>query len=510
MSEIILDKQTVSEVVDATTTFYGEAKPGVAETEPGWKITKVTTAVVGPKTTVTKTYPLGSKHGPSVGEEFRWSERSLLTFSQIPVAPTQGIAQTLLSVSIASSNTNPALAMIGDTVTLTIVAKELIENMVVSIAGHIVNETIGIDRKHFTATHIMSSDDVTGAVPFSIDWTDLGGNIAVQEVATTDASSVTFDKTAVTASILYSKDGGATYTSSISVKDADTLRIKATFSEPLLDSPVVKLSIDNSILSATAMTKTSTTVYYYDLNVPTGNIAVATCSLSVGKDLAGNVITATPTAGATFKVDNTVVVFTGVSTTPSTAASGTTVTSIFTTSEPLVANPTVTIGVQAMTFVSLVGSTYTYSRVLNGTETEGSCQVLVTGTDTAGNTTTNTLVGFTTADFTGPFIFGLTVNSPTEILVQMDEVLNTASITKANNGGFVVKDTTNGLTSYTVSAIAPSGAPSLDEIKLTVADFTAQIGSGGVTVTYVAGGNGTVADVLGNLSLTDATGVSTE
>lgn len=443
MSQIIQDPQTVSEVDSATgIALYGEANAGVAETEPKWKIIKTETVVDGTKTTVKKMYPLGPKHGPSTGPEFRWSERSLLTFSQIPVAPTPGTALALTSVSIASSNTNPALAAVGDTVTITIVAAELIENMVVSIAGHIVNETIGIDRKHFTASYVMTSDDVTGAVTFSIDYSDLDGNIAVQETATTDASSVTFDKTAVTASLLYSKDAGANYYSSLSVKDTDTLRIKATFSEPLLDAPVVKLAIDNSILAATNMVKTSTTEYYYDLNVPAGNIATATCSLSVGKDLAGNVVSATPTSGATFSIDNTVVVFTGVSFTPSPAASGTEITAVFTTSEPLVANPTVTLGAQAMTFGSLVGSTYTYTRTLTGTETEGSCQVLVTGTDLAGNTTTNALVGAITADFSGPFMFGLTVNSSTEILVQMDEVLDVASITKSNDGGFVVKDTT--------------------------------------------------------------------
>jgi hypothetical protein len=52
------------------------------------------------------------------------------------------------------------------------------------------------------------------------------------------------------------------------------------------------------------MTKTNSTTYYYDLNVPTGDFT-ATCTLSVAVDLAGNVITAAPT-NATFVVDNTV------------------------------------------------------------------------------------------------------------------------------------------------------------------------------------------------------------
>lgn len=236
----------------------------------------------GAKTTITKTFPLGSKHGPSVGEEFRWSERWLLTFSQIPVVPTPGTAQTLLSVSLASSNTNHALAKVGDTITLTIVAKELIENMVVSIAWHIVNETIGIDRKHFTASYVMTSDDVTGAVTFSIDWTDLGGNIAVQEVAITDASSVTFDKIVLASNI-----------------DLTAVNQKSTISQtPTIATEGVKVIVGNSNIGGAVIATTgsytttisvtgtaSATTWQYSGNITvqdaTGNQKVITISLLV-------------------------------------------------------------------------------------------------------------------------------------------------------------------------------------------------------------------------------------
>lgn len=113
------------------------------------------------------------------------------------------------------------------------------------------------------------------------------------------------DTTAPTAAIEYSKDAGVTYTSTISVKDTDTLRIRATFSEPMADSPVTKIAIDNGVLVATDMTKTDNTHYYYDLNVPAGDINTVTVSLSVGTDFDANVVTATPTGGGTFTIDNT-------------------------------------------------------------------------------------------------------------------------------------------------------------------------------------------------------------
>lgn len=112
------------------------------------------------------------------------------------------------------------------------------------------------------------------------------------------------DITAPTATLTYSTDGGTTYTSTLSTKDADTLKIKATFSEAIADGTGATITINNSILSATTMTKVSTTIYTYDLNVPAGNIATATVSIGLAADAAGNVISATPT-NATFTIDNT-------------------------------------------------------------------------------------------------------------------------------------------------------------------------------------------------------------
>ena len=52
------------------------------------------------------------------------------------------------------------------------------------------------------------------------------------------------------------------------------------------------------------MTKVDSTHYTYLYTVQAGN-GTATVTMSVGTDLAGNVVTATPTSGATFTVDNT-------------------------------------------------------------------------------------------------------------------------------------------------------------------------------------------------------------
>ena len=111
-------------------------------------------------------------------------------------------------------------------------------------------------------------------------------------------ASLTVDNTAPTAAITYSpagpyRNGGANVT------------ITATFNEAMADSPVVKIALSGAAtLTATAMTKSSATVYTYSYEVPAGD-GTQTVALSVGTDAVGNVITSAPSSGATFEMDNT-------------------------------------------------------------------------------------------------------------------------------------------------------------------------------------------------------------
>ncbi|MFC5405339.1 SwmB domain-containing protein [Cohnella soli] len=96
-------------------------------------------------------------------------------------------------------------------------------------------------------------------------------------------------------------------------------------------------------------------------------------------------------------------------------------------------------------------------------------------------------------------------NSDTQITVILDEVAAAATVTKSNDGGFTVRDKANPGIQYTVSKIAPGGTP--DQVVLTVSNLSAS-SSVGVTVTYTAGGNGTVTDAAGNAMVTDTIGKS--
>lgn len=214
----------------------------------------------------------------------------------------------------------------------------------------------------------MAEGDATGVVPFTIDFSDITGQPAVQVTAVTGGASVTYDKTAPTAAI--------TYDIATPVKSGATLVITATFSEAVKDSPVPKIAISGSnTVAATNMTKVDEDTYTYSHTVGAGNGA-ATVAMSVGVDLAGNVVTAAPISGATFTVDNTV-----------------------------------------------------------------------------------------------PTMSSAARNTDTQITVTMSEAMAAASVTNANDGGFVVAETGTPATTYAVSAVAAGASPTL--VVLTVATIAA-------------------------------------
>jgi hypothetical protein len=119
--------------------------------------------------------------------------------------------------------------------------------------------------------------------------------VCVTDAATNQGSTtatVTKDTTAPTAAITYSPTGN--------VRTGDSLVITATFSEAMADSPVPQISISGAnTVAPTNMTKTDSTHYTYTYTVGSGH-GTNTVSLSTGTDLAGNVVTSTPTSGATF------------------------------------------------------------------------------------------------------------------------------------------------------------------------------------------------------------------
>ncbi|MFZ2448286.1 MAG: Ig-like domain-containing protein [Syntrophobacteraceae bacterium] len=105
------------------------------------------------------------------------------------------------------------------------------------------------------------------------------------------------DTTAPTALVSYKPAGP--------FKTGDVVAITARLSEPMANAPVAQLAISGgNTLGATDMIRADSTHYTYSHTVGAGD-GPATVALSLGTDLAGNVVASTPTGGATFDVDNT-------------------------------------------------------------------------------------------------------------------------------------------------------------------------------------------------------------
>ncbi|MES2953091.1 MAG: peptidoglycan-binding protein [Patescibacteria group bacterium] len=242
---------------------------------------------------------------------------------------------------------------------------------------------------------------VDGAKAITARLTDTAGNVG----ATSAALSFTLDTAAPTASIGYSTANP--------VKSGAVLTITATFNEVMaVTNTKVAISGANT-LGATDMTYADTTHASYGHTVGAGNGA-ATIALSVGTDLAGNPITAVPTAGDTFVVDNIVPALSSVtiasnnSNNTALAKVSDLVTVLFTSNEAI-STPSATIAGQVATISSLGGNAYSASFTMTGAQSnDPAIDFSIAFSDLAGNAGTavvsTTDASIVTFDKTAPVL----------------------------------------------------------------------------------------------------------
>ncbi len=108
-------------------------------------------------------------------------------------APVDNTSPTLTSVAISSDNNNTSKAKVGDTVTVSFTASETIQTPTVTIAGR--TATLS---GNYSASYKLTSADTEGTVAFNISYKDSAENAGTAASATTNSSSVSFDKTAPT------------------------------------------------------------------------------------------------------------------------------------------------------------------------------------------------------------------------------------------------------------------------------------------------------------------------
>ncbi len=348
-----------------------------------------------------------------------------------------------------------------------------------------------------TFTPNASVESATNVVTVNTNWTDTAGNAPA---ASTNSANYAIDTRAPTAAITYSDTDAL-------VKSGDSLTITATFSEPLLDAPVVKIALSGAnTLAATNMTKVDSTHYTYVHTVGAGNGTV-TVALSVGTDAAGNVVTPAPTSGATFTVDNTPPIIP-------------TITSI--AGDNYINNAekaavVVTGSAEANAFVSvtladahahsvsgtqqLSGGATTYSITLNASGLlDETITPSVTATDAAGNTSSAATTPTATKDTVAPTVASITTKDANH-----DGSVETATIVFSE----AVKDSSFGTGSaFSIGGVAGTGVNSG-----TANDNTLDIVNGGVAGTDVKDvlyTPGSATDLAGNPLASISSGTVTE
>jgi len=108
-------------------------------------------------------------------------------------------APVLSNISIASNNVDPALAEVGDIVTVSFTASKTLIKTSPSVAS-ILSNNVAIDGNYpsYSFNYTITESDTEGIIPFSIEASDLAGNISTPYTATNDASSVDFQIPQVT------------------------------------------------------------------------------------------------------------------------------------------------------------------------------------------------------------------------------------------------------------------------------------------------------------------------
>ncbi|MBN2077824.1 MAG: DUF2341 domain-containing protein [Spirochaetes bacterium] len=184
-------------------------------------------------------------------------------------------------VSISSSNADPALAKLGDTVTVTFTSNEDLQAPTATICG--VGAIIGGGPLVWTAEHVMTITDAEGGVPFQIsNLRDLTGNAIGNINAVTDGSSVTYDRTVpgITSVSITSSNANPDY-----AKAGDVITLTFSADEDI-QTPTVAV-VGNPADSVVGGPQNWTATYTMDAGDPEGTV---TFSITNVRDLAGNML----------------------------------------------------------------------------------------------------------------------------------------------------------------------------------------------------------------------------
>ena len=420
------------------------------------------------------------------------------------IAPTATLAYTY------GTGTNTARRVRqGTSITITATFSESIEaSPAMRIAGtgaHTLAATnmTRVNATSYTYAWTVGTGDGTQTFTLS-DGTDLAGNTIT--ATPTSGASITVDNTAPTATLAYTYGTGTNIATR--VRAGDSITITAAFSESMKSSPAMRIDGTGAhTLAATNMTRVNATSYTYAWTVGAGD-GTQTFTLSQGQDLTGNIVTATPTSGASISVDNTAPVPTvdALSTNDTTP----TITGTTDTGAGLGTGESLSVTLNSITYTPTVATDGTWSFTVASANAlaDGSYEVSATFTNAAGNTGTDTSSNELAIDSTAPVLvsysFGdgrqyllsevaTNVATNANIVLTFNEAVMKGSVVGA--GLILRSDVSN--TGAQFATTIPEGVITGTDPRITVAGNTVTINP---SLNFIAGKHTSLAIGLGLFS----------
>ncbi|NQX43189.1 gliding motility-associated C-terminal domain-containing protein [Pedobacter steynii] len=387
------------------------------------------------------------------------------------------ITPTLSAVNIASNNTNPLFAKVGDLVSLTFTSSEALQTPVVTIAGHTVIPTaVG---NNWTASYTLSPADAAGLVPYNIAFSDLAGNTGTP--VSTGSGSVTFDQSIPTLSAVEISSNNALPFLAIV---GNTATLTFTSSEAL-QTPVVTIAGHTVIPTASGNNWTAT--YTFTPADPSGLVAY---NISFS-DQAGNAGTPVSTGSGSVTLDKSVPTLSAVNivsnhANPTLAKVGNIATLTFTASEVL-QTPDVTIAGHSV-IPTAAGNNWTATYTFTSADPEGLVAYNIAFSDMAGNagTPVSTGTGSVTFDKSVPVLSAVNIVSdysiPTlakvgniaTLTFTATEALQTPVVTIAGHTVIPTAAGNNWTATYTFTSTDPEG---LVAYNIAFSDVTGNAGT---------------------------------